>query len=280
MAQVYSKAAKTIVWLGTELRAPLALLAIKGRLVPQSRLASSLKDVCASDYWNRLWIVQEFILSQRVELWSESARLDGESFCLRFDFPPASIRDKLREGEDVETFHMYSSNARKLAFQRAHNGRISGFFGEYSESKCADPRDRVYGLLGVLDETRRHDYPIKPDYSKTPSRLFLEVWTMWLKSILREDRNCNGQAIWQNSMRRNLDHLQARLDLPNEDMNVTLALADLEERERKYPDSGDWVKHIRALYAMSKKRLTSTETSVPRARRAYNPLHKIVDLLR
>jgi hypothetical protein len=103
---------------------------------------------------------------------------------------------------------------------------------------------------------------------------------MWLKSILRKDRNCNGLAICQNNMRRNLDHLQGRLELPNEDINVALALADLEERERKYPDSGDWVKHIRALYAMSKRRLTSTETSVSRVRRAYNPLHRIVDRLR
>jgi hypothetical protein len=278
MAQIYSTAEKTIVWLGIELRSSLYALACN---LPKWHLVLSLKEVCASDYWDRLWIVQEFILSRRIELWSKAARLDGDVFCSRFDFRPSSMPDTLREGESGETLHMYkSSNARNIAYQRAHNVRISGFFGEYSLSKCADPRDRIYGLLGVLNETRRDDYPIHPDYSKSASMLFLEVWTMWLKSILQEDRNCNGQAIWENNMRRNISHLQDRLELPCEDRNVTLALADLEERKKKFPNSSDWVQHIKALHAESNKRLATMEKWESRVRKVYWPLRKAVERFR
>ena len=47
--------------------------------------------------------------------------------------------------------------------------------------KCADVRDRVYGLLALINERERVDLGLRPDYSLSPLGLFLN-----LISALRE----------------------------------------------------------------------------------------------
>lgn len=51
---------------------------------------------------------------------------------------------------------------------------LKGLRYSLSGAKCTDPRDRVYGLLGILDGGRYLD-AIVPDYSKSVSEVYLSV---------------------------------------------------------------------------------------------------------
>jgi hypothetical protein len=167
MAQVYSKAEKTIVWLGTELAGPLYVLASCAEFVPTKHLASNIEAICSNEYWDRLWIVQQFLLSQDIEFWSENARLDGYVLREFSSLHLVPIMSGLKGGELFDILNSCDcSTATKIASQRASNIRINEFFYPYRDSKCSNPRDRIYGLLGVLNKVPWNDYPIYPDYSK------------------------------------------------------------------------------------------------------------------
>jgi hypothetical protein len=280
MVQVYFKAEKTIVWLGTELGGPLSVLASSREFLRTKHFALNLQEICLNDYWNRLWIVQEFLLSQDIELWSADGRLDGYILCELSSLHLVPMQSMLGEGEIFDILDScHRSSASTIAKQRASNIRINGFFYHYNDSKCSDPRDRIYGLLGVLNEASKTDYPIYPDYSKSASRLFLEVWTMSLK-CMPEGPDAIGLDTWHFHLEDYLRSLIQRLELPSNDKNVVVALADIKKIQRKFHDSKNWVEHNCALHAIYEKRLNKIENSEWRARNFYRPLRRIVERLR
>ncbi|ROV97426.1 hypothetical protein VMCG_06873 [Cytospora schulzeri] len=49
-------------------------------------------------------------------------------------------------------------------------------------SRCTDPRDRIYGLLGLLDNEEQ-ELDIVPDYSKTAPEVFQDVALLYLEAL-------------------------------------------------------------------------------------------------
>jgi hypothetical protein len=99
---------------------------------------------------------------------------------------------------------------------------------------------------------------------------------MSLKCML-EGPKANGLEIWQFDLENNFQSLQQRLELPNEDKSVVVALADLKKIRSKFEGSDDWLEHIGALHSICEKRLSEVEKSGSRARKVYRPLRRMVE---
>lgn len=81
MGQVYSNARLVIAWLGPGFRAPLSTIKTYFADDPApddwDDFVSNMNRLTSSEYWARLWIVQEPILAKKLEIWSDDSRTPG-----------------------------------------------------------------------------------------------------------------------------------------------------------------------------------------------------------
>jgi hypothetical protein len=134
-----------------------------------------LGRLCAADYWNRVWVVQEILLARQATLWWGS-----EVFAWR----PLRVLIALAQREVEQRPDEYSETIIDLKTPRvAKLGEQ--IFGDDSETgldlivllewlgdmECADPRDRIYALLSLS----RNGTEIAVDYGEDLTSLVLRV---------------------------------------------------------------------------------------------------------
>ena len=76
-------------------------------------------------------------------------------------------------GSKVYSFH----NRIEMIFQLSDDTTFVPFgrlVRQTKDSKCSDPRDRVYAVLSILDKSERN-IGIKPDYSQTTAQVYQDV---------------------------------------------------------------------------------------------------------
>lgn len=162
MGIIYSHAQQVICWLG---------LATKDTYsIPYYAYA----DVIQRSYWYRLWIVQEFVLARRVVL-----------LCGERSFSIDEIRD---------SGYVYKRFRELCALRQCYitaRGKSTLPFGEalyYTvQSITTDPRDIIYGLLGLVDgESLRG---LKPNYILSPCEVFCNAIQLLLHAIEEGSEN-------------------------------------------------------------------------------------------
>lgn len=127
-----------------------------------------LADIYSLPYWQRLWIVQEICLASRIEV------LYGNDTC-HWDDLVNSIEHVDKDHRDwnhrlipsilkEEAQSISQSPARKLALTRAKENsaqkgqnthKLWALIALCKDSKCHDPRDKVYGLLGIANDVEK-----------------------------------------------------------------------------------------------------------------------------
>ncbi|KAK3995919.1 heterokaryon incompatibility protein-domain-containing protein [Cladorrhinum sp. PSN332] len=151
-------------------------------------LQSGLDEIWRNPYWNRLWIVQEIVLAKEVYViqggqklsWDELRQVapyreqiedylrEIEKNGVIFDHPELFRLRFLRTAPALLTvikcrdqYHKASQEKRKIDLKsllELHNHRES-----------TNPRDMVYGLLGLSEQQ------LGVDYAKHPSHILLDV---------------------------------------------------------------------------------------------------------
>ena len=121
----------------------------------------SIGDLTSRPYWSRVWVIQECLLGQQVQLCCSNNRVDWSDF-----------QDMLYHETGIMPYgENYEDATRKAA--RAPNAALPLVIGRHPDghpqmqqplhellvrhhrSKCKDPRDRVFALLGLLPEDER-----------------------------------------------------------------------------------------------------------------------------
>ena len=157
-----------------------------------------LEELCKIEYWERLWVVQEYLLAKSVDIWCGTDSVDPEKIkwlvYVAFKTPhlAKSYAIQLLQGRKVRNVH-----AEQLSLKRHLDD-----FG--TKMKCADVRDRVYGLLALINEREREDLGLRPDYSLSPLGLFLN-----LISALRRSGSYEADGLLDY-----VETLRLALDLP------------------------------------------------------------------
>jgi hypothetical protein len=262
MGNIYSKADLVIAWLGSSLQEAYAVVTLKHHSkMLDGRIADALCLISENRYWSRVWIVQEFVLGKNLEMWSGYAQISGQTFCDLFTTKVAHWKYK---GADTEISRKvnqcYWSNARTVATYRTENKRMDLFLTDFMRSECADPRDRIYGFLGVLTETQKSVFQMLADYSKPISILFLELWIMGLETILDKPTRGDEQGWWW-EMHRHAENLWSRFKY-----NAgRVVMDDISERRKGYEEiTRPWTeqvraRHVQALLIFAKGELETVE---------------------
>jgi hypothetical protein len=154
MRDIYMVAETVLVWLGSATEN-----------VDASDAAELYQDIAARPYWTRVWVIQEFVLGAKVVIQCGHVRIPWDDFY-------ATFPRKVRRGKSKMTgvFHL----------RQTYKPRIQGLDMlealKFSfKSKASDPRDQVYGILGLVQPSRQVP-DLKVDYNSSPCQIYLRVY--------------------------------------------------------------------------------------------------------
>ncbi|KAF2629656.1 hypothetical protein BU25DRAFT_336648 [Macroventuria anomochaeta] len=201
MSHIYGKATSVAIWLGPErddssialqLMEELARLAdsrgsVYRRISDEKRRKhfSALVSLFEREYWNRLWVVQEVFIPDPTKInvycghsvlpWSyyraASNALRDHKRDIDYYFPGTQDHSKGQRVDLVEQ--------PLLEVMRSCRGKLT-----------ANPLDKVYGILGLLSERVRRDFPV--NYRLSVKRLYLDVVDHILSTTKRLDVLCES----------------------------------------------------------------------------------------
>jgi hypothetical protein len=214
MSHIFTDAAFVLVWLGENGEDGESAMRIisahscSGDLEPTrkpgwvtaSLESKAVRAFCRRPYWKRLWIVQEVILARDILVCCGSMRVEWDTFedwylTIKEKVPDighiTSAAGQLVEQKVYWTSRRLSSSKsvlwdcrRTTRYERIETHRIKAY--KYVPSltiladsflfyECSDVRDKVYGLLGLVDDRHLAPLDINVDYTLSPLQLFEDV---------------------------------------------------------------------------------------------------------
>lgn len=164
MDEVYQRAFRVIAFLGSGSHTTSALQYLVEGLHRNIRFfwrekPETLKQcryVYEASIWTRLWIQQEIFLAREVVLMAKDTTILASRFLN--EFPRGQqpwVFGEFRRGFGKPTRYLDLLEGLK----------------RFSQNKCQDPRDRVYGVLGMVEPASR----IAVDYSLSTEQVFVSV---------------------------------------------------------------------------------------------------------
>jgi hypothetical protein len=194
MSEIYTVAQRVIIWLGVgteetnrvmdDIAAGLDLWDDEVGITIRSRVDDPrLKLIASLPYWSRLWIIQEITLARIIEVvwgsrqipWTNLVSFARHSWGEKsgyFGLPPwwlgffDGIYFRIEPGLYAL---MYIKELHEWPDRESNDGRHwRGLVRMSGETQCEDPRDRVYGMLGLSEPF----LAIPADYSLTTEQIF------------------------------------------------------------------------------------------------------------
>ena len=171
MSQIYRDCDYVLVWLGgrslkfCKAADRLDRRSVHGRLDTLTRRSHSpLAAIPSDSYFTRLWVIQEILLAREARVVCrgsfEIVTLDWETF--------RKYLPRLQRRREISAAKKLLLAEQGLTHYRDLRWLLVSFSGS---AVCSDPRDCVYGLIGLA---RREDR-ITVDYKKTWHDVFIDV---------------------------------------------------------------------------------------------------------
>ncbi|CAG9978005.1 unnamed protein product [Clonostachys byssicola] len=223
MPTIYSNADSVAVWLGAEGDGSAKAVDFIHRLSGQAQYPKQVSQLLASgmsngdlagvvslfsrDYWRRLWVVQELLNAKKVIVYCGSIELPWRSYQLasnlffeyRHELAFQSIqmnRNRLAISPDQFSYDqvlIYQGPA-SLPDLRSYIGNVERAFLDILRAcrrkLASDPRDKIFGILGILPEEVRNEFP--PDYNMSTKDLYTQVVEFLIKTTMRLDVICEA----------------------------------------------------------------------------------------
>ena len=218
MGQIYQGASIVLVYLGgTEMDPAMqryletrptvvvrVAAAANSGLVEAARNDEMLRPLVESPYWRRLWIIQEFAVARFLVFVSPGFHVPFSG--------PSGLRGSI--GPSRKAWLQYKEATRRASsvigsrgkYRRSTYQGVKGLVSlmeEHSNAECADPRDRVYGLLALVgrDDHNSTGFELVPDYNISPAQLAEQ-----LVQLLEEDfeGSTKGKDVWYTDWRVDL----------------------------------------------------------------------------
>jgi hypothetical protein len=195
MSRIYEQATYVYMWLGSsDMRTEAAMKALKTAFrgyhagihktsVKKNKNSGVKKNTCTSaskmpadwpdairhffcnSYWTRLWIVQEVMLARYIRIICGESLLSWEElrrFCLS-NSPSLTIALGVTIPEQTVWLAEHALSAKTYGFNE--------LLRAFEKSQCENPRDKVYGLQGLLAQ----DQKIPIDYGKTVEEVYQDA---------------------------------------------------------------------------------------------------------
>jgi hypothetical protein len=178
MSRIYSQASAVLVWLGLNDPDPGFDLFDVHRI-------DRLERVLHSQYWQRLWTVQEFELAQEILVMEGSKTIALDDMLDDINRYHSGVKYELQDrGYTLEETLRHEVIDRLLHRGEMTDTSLEKLVLRYNQMQCADPRDTVYGLLGLATCNRSpgDGELLQPDYSLTPKQLCERLEELGIKS--------------------------------------------------------------------------------------------------
>ncbi|KAI0451916.1 heterokaryon incompatibility protein-domain-containing protein [Xylaria acuta] len=149
------------------------------QLLMSRRQCEGVYHVLMRPWFERLWIIQEIALGSK-----NAILLCGEASIPWMDFVDAFLCIYCRVNREnfADVFPQFlarGSLVYKLAIMQNY-GSLEHSRTQLAQSRCGDPRDKIYGILNILSRKDR-EIGIYPDYSKGVSDIFQNTASRWIK---------------------------------------------------------------------------------------------------
>ncbi|KAJ4985742.1 heterokaryon incompatibility protein [Stagonosporopsis vannaccii] len=191
MKDIYSSADRVLVYLGPEHPGDAAATAcFRNDEVPKPEeeyfsLLDRIESICQRPWFGRVWIAQELALSQRdPTVYLGTITLPWSQFynyVVKLERPPAFLDGHPR----ITAFMRIMYRMKRLGRVRAsRTTSLNLQIYRSAPAQATDPRDKVFGLLGICAFTPNQMH-VSPDYTKSTSRVFAEATI----SMLQEGEN-------------------------------------------------------------------------------------------
>jgi hypothetical protein len=172
MAEIYSGAVETYIWLGESTGLDKALEMLNQDPVDwtDQSVLSHVRDLYSHAYWNRAWTTQEMLLSKDLTVLTSRARLSWHRFQFARDTRGVKMRPVDSWFSSTPEYFWTLWYEEQFAKNLSGEGRHSlwTLLDRAATSRCADVRDRVYSLLSLAMGGRA----FQVSYSETPVELF------------------------------------------------------------------------------------------------------------
>ena len=260
MSEVYGHANHAHVWLGSlevgqDENLRLLRLDLTSRAPHSSwniRSFIGLSYMCSQNYWRRLWIVQELLLSKTASVhcgrfafsWEELSQLaklplpaatlgtpdritwwDAWVFPRPEDFSKQSVQDKI-------IFDGWQFELRLFHYRHEWLSRGDGTMTQTSGlpihravtafqfQQCRDSEDKIYALIGLLNAQGRS--MITPSYRGSLHQLFVDTAAACLVSRWREGKAPTTELRLTHEDRVLCDRLNTALELTNDGIEARI----------------------------------------------------------
>ncbi|KAF0330067.1 heterokaryon incompatibility protein [Colletotrichum asianum] len=206
MSSIYSSAQEVLVWLGEHTQEAAAgyseIIRFCDRLAEQhdpfadgilrglwNTLASMSRDgrmdfILHSPWWQRAWILQEFVLAHRVQFLYGEIRMNYHELrnvaywlilMARYPLPPEDVDWVCRWGWIKDFLDLRKTVTRLDRSKNNGKAKLSllDLLIRSKDSLCLDPRDRIYSLLGICSDIMPGD--IVPDYNRDIRGVYIDA---------------------------------------------------------------------------------------------------------
>ncbi|EXJ76591.1 uncharacterized protein A1O5_01099 [Cladophialophora psammophila CBS 110553] len=181
MQHIFRRAANVLVWLGRLMSDAMEnfILAINKKALSNRDFRSSwseaevrehqdgIVEFTGLEYWHRTWIIQELALARSVHFIFGSQRFTMKDLekGLFVALMPTALGQLLRDIRHIAN----ASDLLSLATTESRDGnagRLTQLLYMSRCSRCSDPRDRIYGLLGIMTNMFDADF-LEADYEQS-----------------------------------------------------------------------------------------------------------------
>jgi hypothetical protein len=227
MTSIYSKAYTMAIWLGQEANDSNLAMELLSEIVKVEDSAT-MRDIIQSptrrsqfealvalfsrDYWKRLWVVQEIENARDITVYCGPGALSWETYTvasrLLLKHEPDLIRAfpsttlALSGYTWVQVLVVFGPG--RLRSMKRSDGTFPRLFDAliyHREKGCSDPKDKIYGILGILSPREKSQFPV--DYNISTRDVYINVVDYLLTTTRRLDVICASLhfPIYQSSIR-------------------------------------------------------------------------------
>jgi hypothetical protein len=190
MSQIYSQARLVLVWLGPEADdSHLALSYVKNRPTNTTsterdyftaqlsvrRIYEAVLAFYHRPYWSRLWIQQELVLASDILVLCGVETCDWEGLEYTANLCLTGLQSKIHAAPGNITirrrsiWHNSTGHAKTLDW-------VFQFWGSLADLHCGDSRDRIFGLLGLIEKSARGTLGLlEADYRQSRADILFRI---------------------------------------------------------------------------------------------------------
>ena len=155
---------------------------------------SHFDEIMNQPYWSRTWVIQEFMLAQNITLCFGGSEIHWQDF-FRVVSEVAMKHDDAAFAASNGPFPLLESRDHPSYVERPRS--LFDLLQMYHKSKCSDPRDRVFALMGLLPKDERQSLErFFPDYSLSHDAVVL-VTLAHLRAYGHEIDHWNSHELFE-----------------------------------------------------------------------------------